>query len=91
MPLNKQKLIADIITAQEKAHKAKFNVDGRAIFAREMAMAIDLFIKSGDVQTTTSGLGIVAPGIPTAGSQYAQVTVAPGTSTTTGTGVGKVV
>jgi|TARA_R110002073_G_scaffold3246_4_gene21929 hypothetical protein len=91
MPLNKQKLIADIIIAQEKAQKAKFNIDGRKIFARELAMAIDLFIKSGDVQTTTTGIGIVAPGIATAGSSYAHVTVSPGQSTTTGTGVGKVV
>tara|TARA_R110002051_G_scaffold248368_1_gene307915 strand:+ start:484 stop:759 length:276 start_codon:yes stop_codon:yes gene_type:complete len=91
MPLNKPKLIADIVTAQEKAHQAKFNTDGRAIFAQELATAIDFFIKSGDVQTTTTGLGIVAPGIATAGSQYAQVTISPGTSTTSGTGVGKVV
>jgi hypothetical protein len=63
MPLNKAKLIADIVVAQEKAHKAKFNVDGRSIFAQEMANAIDLFIKSGDVQTITTGIGVVAPGI----------------------------
>jgi len=95
MPLNKAKLIADIVTAQEKAHQGKYTKDGIQIFAIEMAAAIDFFIKSGDVQTTTTGTGVVAPGIAvaTAGSSVAQTgaSVGPGASTTVGTGVGKVV
>jgi len=90
MPLNKAKLISDIVVAQEKAHKAKFNVDGRSIFAQEMANAIDLFVKSGDVQTTTTGVGVVAPGIAVNAGGYPGATVAPGTSTTSGAGTGKV-
>tara|TARA_R110000851_G_scaffold228510_1_gene381231 strand:- start:1725 stop:2000 length:276 start_codon:yes stop_codon:yes gene_type:complete len=90
MPLNKAKLISDIVRAQEKAHKAQFNVDGRSIFAKEMANAIDLFVKSGDVQTTTTGVGIVAPGQAVNAGGYPGATVAPGSSTTSGAGTGKV-
>ena len=55
-----------------------------------MATAIDLFIKSGDVQTTTTGVGVVAPGIAVNAGGYPGATVAPGTSTTSGAGTGKV-
>ena len=79
-----------ILSALKRAQKAKSTASGNQILAADLARAIDLYIKSGDVNTTTTGVGIVAPGIATAGSQYAQVTVSPGASTTTGTGVGKV-
>jgi len=90
MPLNTPKLIADILTAQEKAHKAQFNVDGRQIFAQEMAIAIDAFVRSGDVQTSTSGTGIVTPGQAVVAGGYPGTTISPGSSTTIGAGVGKV-
>ena len=90
MPLNKQKLIGDIKTALDKSQQRKNPQDGRMTLAMELGAAIDAFIKGGDVQTTTSGTGVVAPGIPTAGSPSAQVTVSVGSSTTVGTGVGKV-
>ena len=95
MPLNKPKLIADIKIALDKSHQKKSPQDGRLTLAMELADAIDTYVRSGEVQTTTSGAGVVAPGIlvTAAGSAgaVAGATTVTGNSVTIGTGVGKVV
>lgn len=95
MPLNKPKLIADIKMALDKSHQKKSPQEGRFTLALELAAAIDAYVRSGEVQTNTTGAGVVAPGIlvVTAGSAAAQTgaTTVTGTSVTIGTGVGKVV
>ena len=87
-------LQGQIVNALKKAQKAPSTEAGNQILATELAKAIDAYIKSGDVNTTTTGVGIVAPGqlVVTAGSPSAQAgaTTSPGTSTTTGAGIGKV-
>ena len=95
MPLNKPKLYAAIKVAFEKSHQRKNTKQGIETIAQELSNAIDTYIREADVQTTTTGTGVVAPGIVvnTFGSSVAQTgtTTATGVSTTTGTGVGKVV
>ena len=95
MPLNKPKLIADIKIAFDKSHKMKSPKEGLMTLSIELAAAIDAYVRSGEVQTNTTGAGVVAPGIlvVTAGSAAAQTgaTTVTGTSVTIGTGVGKVV
>ena len=95
MPLNKPKLYAAIKVAFEKSHQRKNTKQGIETIARELSNAIEVYIREADVQTNTSGTGVVAPGIAvtTFGSAFTQTgtSVATGVSTTIGTGVGKVV
>ena len=53
MPLNKSKLRADIFQAFEKSHKQRTKNDALSVLAQELMIAIDEFIRSGDVQTDT--------------------------------------
>ena len=74
MPLIVPNLETDIKKAFKAASKAN-GAKAEAILAKRLAIAIDKYIKSGIVTT------VVAPGIVTAGSQYAQVTTTPGVGT----------
>tara|TARA_R100001594_G_scaffold149909_1_gene209146 strand:+ start:618 stop:905 length:288 start_codon:yes stop_codon:yes gene_type:complete len=95
MPLNKPKLISAIKTALEKSHARKNSKHGIETLANELGKAIDTYIREADVQTNTTGTGVVAPGIAvtTFGSSVTQTgtTTVTGISSTTGKGVGKVV
>lgn len=73
MPLNIIKLQADLVKF--------FNNNNRSTTeaATELAKIIDSYVRSATVVTT--GQGIAPPGIPTAGSPAAQVTVSPVIST----------
>tara|TARA_R100001510_G_C7617426_1_gene179199 strand:+ start:523 stop:873 length:351 start_codon:yes stop_codon:yes gene_type:complete len=84
MPLNKSKLRADIFQAFEKSHKQRTKNDALSVLAQELMIAIDEFIRSGDVQTDTQAQGTVDPGILTSGI----VTPPPGTPVVTGPPIG---
>ena len=75
MPLIPPNLENDILKVLKAMKKAKSPDQSDEIFARGITRAIDKYIKSGIVTT------VVAPGIVTAGSQYAQVTTTPGVGT----------
>ena len=74
MPLNKSKLRGDIFQAFEKCHKQRTSKDALAVLSQELMIAIDEFVRSGEVQTDTSAQGTVDPGILTS----ATVTPLPG-------------
>jgi len=79
-----------ILSALKRAQKAKSTASGNQILAADLARAIDLYIKSGDVITTVTT--VVAAPIPVAGMAgtlpVVAATVSPGAGT--GAGIGKV-
>ena len=75
MPLNKGKLRGDIFQAFEKSHKQRTKEDALSVLAQELMIAIDEFVRSGEVQTDTTAQGTVDPGILTS----AVITPLPGT------------
>ena len=83
-------LQAQIVNALKKAQQAPSTAAGNQILATELAKAIDLYIKSGDVITTVTT--VVAAPIPVAGMAgtlpVVAATVSPGAGT--GAGIGKV-
>jgi hypothetical protein len=79
MPLIKPQLVQQLTAYFKSNNKSPEDA------ASELADIIDAYIKSALV--TVNGAGIAPPGIPTAGSPAAQVTVAPVATTVTGTGM----
>ncbi len=64
MPLNKPKLQEDIRKAFKEAQGATSAEQGLNIVSKKLSEAIDVYVRSGEVQTIvgTTGTGIVAPG-----------------------------